>query len=141
LNVLVVNVHPFVLWSALENQARSLLGVCLEVALTVCATVQVLVKELPVVALIALLLIIIKVLVLTALNTLFSNRKRFFNWTFSVQWVLGLFINLLLNVRVGFCAGPIGILQVCEKQFIFTVVCGLVEKCSNWTSSTTLLSQ
>jgi hypothetical protein len=73
LNVLIVNVHPFVFGSAFEDQAGCFLWVCLEVALTKGACVQVFVEDLTVVALVAFLLIIIKVLVSPTLDALLSN--------------------------------------------------------------------
>jgi hypothetical protein len=73
LNILIVNVHPFVFGSALEYQTGRFFWVCLEVALTVRACVQVFIENLTVVAFIAFLPIVVKVFVSAALNALLSN--------------------------------------------------------------------
>ena len=72
-NVLVINVHPFILWSALKDKFWSFLRVSLDVALSVSTAMKILVKILAIVAFCTLLFVIVKVLIIAALNAFFSG--------------------------------------------------------------------
>ncbi len=141
LNVLVVNVHPFVFGSALEYQTGSFFWVCLEVALTVRACVQVFIENLTIVAFVTFLFVVVKVFVSATLNALLSNWERLFDSTFWIKRVFGLFIDFLLDFRVSFCAWPVGILQVGVERFLFAVIGSFVEESIALASSTSLLRQ
>jgi len=109
-NVLVVDVHPLILWSAFENKIWRFFWICLEVALGECTAVEIFVEVLAVATFGTLWLIIVKMFIVVALNALFSCWEWFFDRTFFVQWIFCLFFNFFLNIGISLRARPVRIL-------------------------------
>lgn len=122
LNVLIVNIHPFIFWPSFEDQFWSFLWISLEVILRKWTFMKVFIECLIIITFVTLIFVDVEMFIFIALNAFLSSRKRCINRTFLIKWIFLHLLNLFLDFWISFFTGPVWIIKIWVIPFKLTMI-------------------